>query len=946
MAAAYGRSMTKERWRQIEAVFEEAVELPPEESRAYLDQVCGSDEELRREVDLLLESDRQAQGQIGSAVGQAAASFAVQMQRDYTASQIGQRIGPYEIVREIGRGGMGSVYQAVRIDDQYIRSVAIKFIAQGMDSEDALARFRTERQILATLQHPNIAGLLDGGTTTDGRPYIVMEYIEGEPILDYCRKRNLSVNERLTLFCALCSAVHHAHQMLVIHRDIKPANVLVTAAGIPKLLDFGIAKLLTPELTPDGDSTTKTLLRRLTPQYASPEQVRGEPLTTATDIYSLGVLLYELLTFTSPYRITGQTPQEIEKLVCESEPARLSIASKDVKWRRQLAGDLENIVAMALRKEPQRRYASVQQFADDVQRFTQGMPVSAREDTIFYLAGKLVRRNLLASAAFALLALSIVGGWFATYREAKRTEARFMEVRKLANFVLSDFQKSIQHLPGVTPARELLVRTALEYLNNLSKDAPSNDPTFQWELSQAYEQVGDVQGDLSGPNLGQFREALVSYNKALGLVEPLAHQSQSYDTLSCAAWLYYKRGDLEIRTVNIASAIRSYTEGLKFAERIDNTLHDSRTDDLFVNGYLRLANARSRLAEVKPALEDANRAAEAADRAALYRKDGGTANLARTRLLVGNLLWLRGDLQGAWTRYREAVAWLEKLTELEPDDTTHLKELEEAYRRCGDLQGNPAFFHFGDIEKALLYHRKALRIAEQLAARDPNDAMARAELSVALRRMAAVLRGAEPAQAIELYREALIILQELIRRSPGDLSYQRDLANTHMGLASALRNNGKLKTALEELNEALKLQKEMLERNPERAVVQEDMFEATLTLGELKLAMRDSASAFESLMAALKRAQSLSNDRTDSLYSERCLALVYQRLGDYYAYRAGRSTGQSRAAHISIAHSWYDKALDIWSRWRSQNLAVPFSTNREREILRVKSAFTPPISTL
>ena len=219
--------MKKARWRQIEAVFAEAVELPAEESRAYLDRVCEGDEELRREVDMLLESDRKAHGHIGSAVGVAAASFAVQMQREYSASQIGQRIGPYEIVREIGRGGMGAVYQAVRIDDQYIRSVAIKFIAHGMDTSDALARFRTERQILATLQHPNIAGLLDGGTTADGRPYIVMEYIEGEPLLDYCRKRNLSVHDRLGLFCSLCSAVHHAHQMLVIHRDIKPANVLV-----------------------------------------------------------------------------------------------------------------------------------------------------------------------------------------------------------------------------------------------------------------------------------------------------------------------------------------------------------------------------------------------------------------------------------------------------------------------------------------------------------------------------------------------------------------------------------------------------------------------------------------------------------------------------------------------------------------------------------------------
>ena len=277
-------------------------------------------------------------------------------------------------------------------------------------------------------------------------------------------------------------------------------------------------------------------MRRMTPQYASPEQIRGEPLTTATDIYSLGVLLYEMLTFNSPYRITDQTAQEVEKLVCDSEPMRLGTAAReDARLRRQLSGDLENIVAMALRKEPQRRYLSVQQFSDDIQRFTSGMPVSAREDTIFYLAGKLVRRNLLASAAFGLLALSIAAGWYATYREVQRTQARFQEVRRLANVVLFDFHSRIQHLPGSTPARELLVRTALEYLNKLSQDA-AEDISLQWELSQAYQQVGDVQGDPSGPNLGQFPDALTSYSKALSLVVPISDKRRDYGSLSCTAW--------------------------------------------------------------------------------------------------------------------------------------------------------------------------------------------------------------------------------------------------------------------------------------------------------------------------------------------------------------------------------------------------------------------------
>lgn len=934
--------MTKARWQQIEAVFAAAIELPSEETSAYLDLTCNDDPELRREVENLLESDRRARGQIGSAVGQAAAAFAVQMQREHSLSQIGQRIGPYEIVREIGRGGMGSVYQAVRIDDQYIRSVAIKFIAQGMDTADALARFRTERQILATLQHPNIAGLLDGGTTPDGRPYIVMEYIEGEPILDYCRRSNLSIHDRLSLFCALCSAVHHAHQMLVIHRDIKPGNVLVNGDGIPKLLDFGIAKLLAPELVIGGAPSTHTIMRRMTPQYASPEQIRGEPLTTATDIYSLGVLLYEMLTHQNPYRITGQAPQEVERMVCDSEPLRLGASVKeDARLRRQLSGDLENITAMALRKEPQRRYGSVQKFAEDIQRFQQGMPVSAREDTIFYLARKLVRRNLLASAAFALLALSIGAGWFATYQQVKRTEARFQEVRKLANAVLFEFHPKIQNLPGATPARELLVRTALEYLNNLSKDG-AGDPALQWELSQAYEIVGDVQGDPSGPNLGQFKEAMISYGKALSLVEPLSAKLGNYETLSCATWLYYKRGDLEIRAVGADSAVESYSRGLEIARRIQQQLTNPGVEDLLVNGYMRLANARTRNGSTKAALRDARLAAEAADRAALVRKNGGVSNLAKTRLQVGNLLWMQGDLQGAWRLYQDAVEWLEKLVKQNPQNPAYLEELEEAYRRSGDLQGNPAYFHFGDLAKAKLYHSKALRIATQLASRDTNDAMARAQLSLALRRLAAVTRSTEPVQAVALYRDSLQILEQLILASPEDLNYQRDLANTHLGLSHALRSAGKLRPALEELNVTLAMQRSLLEKNPDRFPVREDMFDSLQALGELKLQMGDTRAALESLTEAKTNAEAMASRNKDSLYSERCLGMIYQSLAGYHAYLARRGPRGERVQHAAAAEEWYAKALAVWSRWRSQHLAVPFSTNQEKEVQRLRAELKFP----
>ena len=313
---------------------------------------------------------------------------------------------------------MGVVYLAVRADDHYQKRVAIKLVQHGLYTGAILHRFRTERQILASLDHPNIARLLDGGTTTDGRPYLVMEYVEGLPIDVYCDRHKLSISERLRLFRTVCAAVHYAHQNLVIHRDLKPSNILVSTDGVPKLLDFGIAKLLNPELSAPSLVFTESGLQLLTPEYASPEQVRGEPLTTASDVYALGVLLYELLTGHQPYRLTSRRRQDLERVICEVDPLKPSTAisrsdadtetdgtgqrtpatvsqtreGQPEKLRRRLTGDLDNIVLMALRKEPQRRYGSAEHLAEDLRRHLEGLPVMARPQTFGYRSAKFIRR--------------------------------------------------------------------------------------------------------------------------------------------------------------------------------------------------------------------------------------------------------------------------------------------------------------------------------------------------------------------------------------------------------------------------------------------------------------------------------------------------------------------------------------------------------------------------
>jgi eukaryotic-like serine/threonine-protein kinase len=402
--------MTPERWRQLEAVFQAVLDLVPEERGPYLSEVCGDDVSLRKDIETLLRQHESAGDMLEAPLyGETELNVITSLMHEDTDPMIGRRLGAYRIEREIGRGGMGAVYEAIRVDQEFNKRVAIKLVKRGMDTDFILRRFRKERQILAALDHPHIGLLLDGGTTDDGLPYFVMEFIEGQPLYIYCDAHQLSIAERLKLFRSVCDAVHYAHQKQVVHRDIKPSNVLVTSEGVPKLLDFGIAKLLNPDLA--GDIThdpTATAMRLMTPEYASPEQVQGAPTTPTTDVYSLGVLLYELLTGHRPYRLRNRAPHEIARVICEEPPAPLSIiitrpddllpalysgddpttlqhlytARKATleTLRREFAGDLDDIVMRALRKEPEWRYQSAEQLRDDITRYLEGRPVSDLPD--------------------------------------------------------------------------------------------------------------------------------------------------------------------------------------------------------------------------------------------------------------------------------------------------------------------------------------------------------------------------------------------------------------------------------------------------------------------------------------------------------------------------------------------------------------------------------------
>ena len=429
--------MTPQRWEQIRQVFDGALERPAQDRAAYLRVLCARDDELRREVETLLRSSEQAGEFLETPAAQLSqVIFLDPSNNPSDDNEVGEypeghRIGPYQFVRRIGRGGMGAVWLATRFDREYRKQVAIKMVKRGMDSQEILRRFRTERQVLANLDHPNIARLIDGGSTPDGLPYLVMEYVEGTPIDQYCERRRCSISERLHLFRAVCSAVHYAHQNLVVHRDIKPSNIMV-AGGIPKLLDFGIAKLLSPDGVTLDLAQTRPEMRPMTLDYASPEQVRGEPITTATDVYSLGVLLFRLLTGKMPYGAKLGSQAAMQHAICEQEPLRPSSLvladdstgvpeatqkmeavseSRDKarkRLRKKLAGDLDNIILMALRKEPHRRYLSVEQFSQDIGRYLEGRPVIARLDTPGYQFAKFVRRNAEGVAAAVVIGVALI----------------------------------------------------------------------------------------------------------------------------------------------------------------------------------------------------------------------------------------------------------------------------------------------------------------------------------------------------------------------------------------------------------------------------------------------------------------------------------------------------------------------------------------------------------
>jgi serine/threonine protein kinase/tetratricopeptide (TPR) repeat protein len=781
--------MTPERWQQVKEVLARALEYDPAERAAFLDQACANDPPLRDEVERLLAANQKAsESFLGDAATHELASVPAP---DAPDPRIGQRIGPYKIVEAVGKGGMGSVYRAVRADDQYQKQVAIKLVHAGQDSAYIISRFKHERQILASLDHPNIARLLDGGTTDDGAPYFVMELIEGEPIDQYCNQHRLSIADRLKVFLLVCGAVQFAHKRLIIHRDIKPGNILVEADGTPKLLDFGIAKLLDTE----GEDATITLLRALTPGYASPEQIKGAPITTASDVYSLGVVLYELLTGRSPYRVAGGTLHELARAVCESEPERPSTAVRRKlasggqsalpaiselrdgsaeKLRRGLRGDLDNIVLMALRKEPERRYSSVDHFADDIRRHLDARPVLASKGTVSYRMRKFVQRHKVGVAAAAAVVLALLAGVTATIREARiarqqaaiaqaeraQAQRRFDDVRKLANSLIFEVHDSIVDLPGSTPARKLIMERAVQYLDSLAKDA-GGDSSLQRDLAWAYHRIGKVQGAENQGNVGDTAAMLASINKAAALFEQVAKSNP----------------DSSIDQLNAAFAHRLLaTTSPREDERRHNLDQAMAITDRLIQadpGNPKVKSERSIELAVLAALQDA-----------------------------------KGDGAAAVESFRRAAAMKEDLVAV---------NYPQAKQGLANVKGQLAFelTVVGSRKEGLDVNAGAISIYESILAQEKNNARAERELGWCFwnRGRIEMLDG-NYAGALASFRKALSIVTPLEKQDPENMTLRFDVAGDTASIGEAWAGLGDWTQSLAFLDRAIQSFEEGFKASP------------------------------------------------------------------------------------------------------------------------------------
>ncbi len=839
-------SVNKADWEKVKDVFSSVIDEPAERLDQLLREKCVGDEALYAEVRSLIDASSTPDNIIEKNAIDLAAKIDLP-QIEYTD----RHFGKYRIIREIGSGGMGSVFLAERDDGEFSMQVALKIVRQSIADSEVVSRFKQERQILASLHHPNIAVLHDGGINDKGEPYLAMEYIEGETLVDYCQEENLSVNERLNLFLKICSAVAYAHRNLVVHRDIKPTNILVTSDGEPKLLDFGLAKAF------ESDPTqTRTAYRAFTPAYASPEQIVGKPVSTASDQYSLGVVLFELLTGTKPFDFDGMAVDQIVHSLHAAEARSPSTTFQTVARNGKsghfsaLSRDLDNITLKALRKEPERRYGSVEAFAEDIQKYLDGRAVSARPNTFGYLTSRFVRRHKGGVAAalfvvFAFIAALAVSIWQTSIARAERdrAEQRFQEVRQLSNSLLFEIAPKIERLPGSTDAREILVVRALEYLDDLAAESRS-DETLQAELAQAYQKVGDLQGNPAKPNLSDFAGAIESYEKARSILDVLPQT-------------------VEIRAKK-ASVLNELAK-IRFAQsEIEASIRDSHAA---VDAYKKLASEMPQSADVRVALAGAeidlahtfaiNNQYDLA--IPLYRdtldsiskidridRESRRLLTIGTAYLSNGLSW-NSQQADAEMENEKAVALAESLRADYPNDSDVQRTVMIVFTLASST------YEGIKNDLSLSFAERALAVARQSSEADPSDTQARQNLGRAISRYGIALSLVKRVpESFAQLRTAEKVMMDLIEREPRNKVYQDDLGTLHTRFGDAEISRKNLRGALEAYQRSAAIFGQLAGSDELNLVAKRDWAQAIKSVGATQMKLGQNDDARQSLLQAME----------------------------------------------------------------------------------------------
>ena len=868
--------MQTENWKKVKELLNEVLPLDARQRQIFLEESKISPE-IRREVESLLVLEDEAADLMQMSMVEYLKDF-IDSDELNKQTLIGQKIGVYQIIGELGQGGMGAVYLATRIDGKFEQKVALKLLKREMNTAALRRRFQQEREILASLEHPNIARLLNAGTTEDKIPYIAMEYVEGLPIDDFCGKHRLELNQRLDLFREVCAAVGFAHRSLIVHRDLKPSNILVTEDGVPKLLDFGISKILSTEFE-QLNTATVTKMGVMTPSYASPEQLQNKSVTTATDVYSLGIILYELLSGHRPFETKESDIKEIYKAVIELDPplpsamaetfskqfkqiteAETAVAANEkaespeteaAKVRRtspqfislsstSIRGDLDNIVLKALRKEPERRYSSAENFSEDIKRHLRGLPVTARPNTFSYRAEKFIKRNKASVFAGIFIVLAILVGLAATLWQAQiaqtekaKAERRFNDVRQLANSFLFKLSPKIEKLPGSTEARKELVSLALEYLDSLSQET-GGDSELQRELAAAYEKVGDVQGNQLTSNLGDTQGAAESYEKALQIRQKL-----------------YERNPHDLQLMNdLASSYGKYSE-------IQMQIGTSEQVTEFAEKNL---NLREEIARKNP-------------------------NDFEVRRKLAIALRAKGILLYSDAKYREAVEFFSRANELnekllseQPENAEVAESFGYIFADIGVAQGWD-----NDLEAAENSLKKSLDLLVPLAEKHQNNQNIQRSLMLAYRMKAdSTLETEDYEKAIGEYGKAVVISENTLKADPQNVRAKWDVVSSNKQLADGFNTAGKSQKALEILEPTLTTAEKLKAEDPNNSRNVYEVATIQYKLGEIYYSLKDYRSALEKYKTAHRQFQSAVDLDAKYRFAVRTVYLSGQSIADTY----------------------------------------------------------------